>query len=65
MGHVKSKDNENGGGIKEWICDSGVEHHMTGDKTLFEKLRELQHLKKAPILVNEWIQLLQRQPMRP
>ena len=22
MGHVKSKENENGGGGKEWICDS-------------------------------------------
>ena len=41
MGHVKSKENENGGGGKEWIRDSGADHHMTRDKTLFEKLREV------------------------
>ena len=41
MGHAKSDENENERGGKEWICDSGADHHMTGDKTLFVKLREV------------------------
>ena len=40
MGHTTSKEGGNGGGDKEWIFYSGAHHHMTRDKTLFEKLRE-------------------------
>ena len=44
---------------KEWVCDSGVDYHMTLDITLFDKLEDIPthfHLKqiKGKVVVSQW-----------
>ena len=44
---------------KEWVCDSGADHHMTGDITLFDFLEDIPsdfHVKqiKGKVAVLQW-----------
>lgn len=43
---------------KEWVCDSGLDHHMTSDVSMFNKLEESPSKffvkQKEKVLVNQW-----------
>ena len=58
-GEVNMEEGIGDGERQEWVCDSGADHHMTGDITLFESIEDVPpdfHVKliKGEVDVLQW-----------
>ena len=58
-GEVNMEEGIGDGERQEWVCDSGADHHMTGDITLFESIEDVPpdfHVKliKGEVGVLQW-----------
>ena len=59
IGEVNMGAGDGDGEDKEWVCDSGADHHMTGDITLFDFIEDIPsdfHVKqiKGKVAVLQW-----------
>ena len=59
IGEINMGQGDGDGEDKEWVCDSGADHHMTGDVTLFDFLEDIPsnfHVKqiKGQVAVLQW-----------
>ena len=59
IGEVNMGEGDGDGEDKEWVCDSGVDHHLTGDITLFDFIEDIPsdfHVKriKGKVDVLQW-----------
>ena len=59
IGEVNMGEGDGDGEDKEWVCDSGADHHMTGDITLFDFIEDIPsdfHVKqiKGKVAVLQW-----------
>ena len=41
IGEISMGKGEGDGEEREWVCDSGADHHMSGDATLFDSLHPI------------------------